>query len=169
MEKNKEKAFDFAYETTKQLITLATAIITLTVTFSKDVIGSINQDLRLWLASTWAVFIISILLGILTMMSLTGTLDPMKNGKNKDSKEEEKQQDSQEKPVDMSINGQNVKSFSKYQIMTFLIGLILTVIFGYKSLSLNSVKETKGYKIIRQTKFGSDSTIYKDTIIIPIR
>ena len=161
MEKNKEKAFDFASETTKQLITLATAIITLTVTFSKDVIGSINQELRIYLAVTWGIFILSIILGILTMMSLTGTLDPMKNDEN--------EKDNQEKPMDMSINGQNVKNFSKYQILTFLIGLILTVVFGYKSLNTNITIEAKGYKVIRQTKFGSDSTVYKDTIIIPIR
>jgi len=39
MKENQKKAFDFASDTTKQLITLSTAIVTLTVTFSKDIIG----------------------------------------------------------------------------------------------------------------------------------
>jgi hypothetical protein len=32
----REKSFEFALETTKQLITLATAIVALTITFVKD-------------------------------------------------------------------------------------------------------------------------------------
>ena len=38
MEPRIEKAFAFAQETTKQLITLSTAVITLTITFLKDVV-----------------------------------------------------------------------------------------------------------------------------------
>ncbi|KQT20825.1 hypothetical protein ASG31_16700 [Chryseobacterium sp. Leaf404] len=36
-----KKAFDFAADTVKQLITLATGIIALTITFSKDILGPI--------------------------------------------------------------------------------------------------------------------------------
>jgi hypothetical protein len=41
-EERLKKAFDFSADLTKQLITLATAIITLTITFSKDFLRQPN-------------------------------------------------------------------------------------------------------------------------------
>ena len=56
---NPRKRFDFAADITKQLITLAAAIITLTVTFSKD----IPEAARPWAFWAWCVFTASILFG----------------------------------------------------------------------------------------------------------
>lgn len=39
-----EKAFDFAQEVTKQLITLATGVIALTITFLTEVIATDSSD-----------------------------------------------------------------------------------------------------------------------------
>ncbi len=73
-----EKAFDFAAELVKQLITLSTVMIGLTVTFTKDLF--INQASgKDWLFWAWILFIISIIFGIATLMGYAGSLDPPEN------------------------------------------------------------------------------------------
>jgi uncharacterized membrane protein (DUF485 family) len=168
MEENQKKAFDFAVDLTKQLITLSTAIIALTVTFSKDIIGGVDNSNRWLLFLSWLVFIISILMGILTLMALTGNLDPIpkKQPKNKDGSQPEPI-----KPLPILITSTNVTSTAKLQVCTFMIALILTCIYGYKAASIptegNKYKDS--YMIIRETKLGTDSTIYIDTLYLPIK
>lgn len=163
MDKNKEKAFDFAAESTKQLITLSTAIIALTVTFSKDVVGSIDNNTKFWLALTWIAFILSVVFGIWTMLALTGTLDPMTRTSAQNTPAPNTQQ------ANFSINGKNIRISSILQIFLFLIGLVFSMVFGFKSLNKGAPENPTGYKILRQTTFGVDTTIYKDTIVIPIK
>jgi hypothetical protein len=70
------KAFDFASDATKQLITLATAIVTVTVTFGTSVFPNAPSWVQYVLFSAWFAYLVSIALGILTLQALTGTLDP---------------------------------------------------------------------------------------------
>jgi hypothetical protein len=112
-----QKAFDFASDTTKQFITLSTAIIALTITFTKDILGTVSEDTKLFLMAAWGFYIISIIFGVFTMMALTGTLEP------KDKKFK--------KP---SIWGSNITMFSGLQIITFLVATILIVIYGINSI-----------------------------------
>jgi hypothetical protein len=72
MDESTKKAFDFAADITKQLITVASAIVTVTVTFSKDT----PPEARTWAYAAWFVFIVSILSGFGTLLSLTGQLQP---------------------------------------------------------------------------------------------
>lgn len=82
MEEHQKKAFDFAIDLTKQLITLSTAIITITVTFSKVIIGNISDNNRCVLLFGWIFFLLSIVLGLLTLMGITGNLDPKEKKNN---------------------------------------------------------------------------------------
>jgi hypothetical protein len=167
MEENQKKAFDFAADLTKQLITLSTAIITLTVTFSKDIINLYDSTIRYLLVLSWISFIISILMGILTLMALTGNLDPISPKKLKNA--DETQPDIPKKDPILTITSSNVTSTSKWQVWTFMIALILTCCYGYRAVSKqdkdNSHKDT--YMIIRDTKLGTDTTIYIDTLYLP--
>ena len=131
MEENQKKAFDFASDVTKQLITLSTAIIVITITFSKDFMSTRNQDSLWYIFIAWALFILSICFGILTLMALTGTLQPLskKNGNNDLDK--------------ISINSSNIRFPSKIQIITFILGVIFTVIFGYRSFTHSYSKDKK--------------------------
>src|ERR1044071_2087514 len=70
-----KKAFDFAADTTKQLITLSSGIIVITVTFQKDVFKDLPNEAKVILYISWLLYFLSILFGILTMMALTGTLE----------------------------------------------------------------------------------------------
>jgi hypothetical protein len=191
MKENQKKSFDFAADTTKQLITLATAIITLTVTFSKDIIGVGNDYPKTLLAWTWGVFIASLFFGIFALMALTGTLQPISEDK-KAKKEKNPENDADKKakvtlaekiiadaasqgvPLqniaeeDYSINQTSIRLWSILQIFSFIVGVIMTVVFGYQLLQNKTQnKHQNDYMIVRQSKLGADSTIYIDTLYLP--
>lgn len=122
------KSFDFAADVAKQLITLATAIITVMITFSKDILGT-NSHYIAWLLSSWILFLLSIVFGIFTLMALTGVLAQSQKTQNiEDRKELENFNNS-------GIYKCNVRWFEGIQIFLFIIALLLSIIYGYKSLS----------------------------------
>ena len=75
-----DKAFEFAKDSTKQLITLSTGIVALTITFAKDILGGVPAGPRRLLFAAWVVYLISIICGRWTLLALTGSLEPKKNG-----------------------------------------------------------------------------------------
>jgi hypothetical protein len=109
------KAFDFAIDTSKQLLTLATGIIALTVTFARDVTGDTSGCADLLLAIAWGLYILSIVAGVGTLMTLTGNLERPQS-------------------ADASIYAGNIKFFAGCQVGTFLLGIVLTVAFGVVAL-----------------------------------
>jgi hypothetical protein len=126
MEKETEKAFDFAADLTKQLITLAAGIITVTVTFSTDV-----PDLsRRWAFAAWLAFLISVISGLVTLMSLTGNLQLSRTTK-----------------AEPNIYDTKITWPSRIQVFAFLLGVVLTMAFGYISLKSDTKqpKEPSGF------------------------
>lgn len=99
-------AFEYAKDTTKQLMTLATGFIALTVTFSKDYMSNVPEEVK-WKATVfWVLLLISVLFGQFCLMSLTGIL-----GSNK-------------KPLpSLDIYNSSVKWTSFIQVVTFFLGL----------------------------------------------
>jgi len=157
MKTNEQKAFDFAADTTKQLITLATGIITLTITFSKDIIGASelsNSSLIFW---SWGLFIFSIICGIWTLMALTGNLQPMKKKTNeKEKTENEEVEEIITEECEININTNNVKIPSVVQILSFIIALIFTVLFGVNSIKNSNKKNDsneESIEVIKKTEY----------------
>lgn len=105
-----KKAFDFAADTTKQLITISTAVITLTVTFSKNVYQNIPSSL----IASWIFYFLSILFGVFTLLTLTGTL-----GKEDSS------------PTNIYISIIRIPSLA--QLMTFILGLLSFTLFAFST------------------------------------
>ena len=67
-------AFEFYRDMTNQLITLSTAALAFTVTFSKDVAKYLSKG-KLWvLIGTWFWLVVSIGAGIVTQMGINGAL-----------------------------------------------------------------------------------------------
>lgn len=169
------KAFDFASDTTKQLISLSTAIIALTVTFSKDVIGEIDNFSKIFLYVTWGVLIFSVLAGIATMMAMTGTLDS--KPKDPSSKSPEQSQNTEQTqnvtPPNQSYPStfeSNITTWAITQILSFLVGLIMTAVYGGLLLSSNQQKPNHKdeYAIIRKSLLNRDTvTVYIDTLYLP--
>ena len=69
MDEQAKKAFDFAADLTKQMITLSASIVTVTLLFS-DKIPRHNQ----WAKFAWVFFLFSVLAGVWTLMALTGSV-----------------------------------------------------------------------------------------------
>jgi len=105
-------AFTFASDLSKQLITLSTGILALTVTFTKDVVQRIPAKGAWALATAWIFYFISIICGIWSLMALTGTLAPM------------------EKAIGSLTLAENIRIPSAFQIITFLLATILIIIYG---------------------------------------
>lgn len=112
MDEQTKAAFASASESCKQLIGLATGLLGLEITFSKEVIQHLNTTAKIFISLSWAFFLISVIAGVWTLLSLTGCLG------------------SSTCVTQNHIFGTNVKVPAMLQIILFLIGLILTVIFG---------------------------------------
>jgi hypothetical protein len=116
MDDSIKMAFEFARDTTKQLITLATGIIALEITFAKDFVKTLDPTIRIYALVSWLAFMLSVFFGMWTLMALTGTLE------------------AENESVPVSIRGKNVKLPSILQVLSFLMALALTVIFGIKAI-----------------------------------
>ena len=65
----------FAQETVKQVITIATAVSTFTVTFADKFKAAGSELVVPWaLGASWVLFALAIFFGILTLMALTGVM-----------------------------------------------------------------------------------------------
>jgi len=117
MEPRIEKAFDFAQEVAKQLIALATGVVALTITFLTDVAAEGAGDL--WaLRLAWVLFLVSVALGAVTLMALSGNLERPHGG-----------------ATTPSIYSRNITLPASLQVLTFLAALVCTIWFGFTALS----------------------------------
>ncbi|MFL5788956.1 MAG: hypothetical protein ACJ748_12935 [Flavisolibacter sp.] len=158
MTDEQNKAFEFAADLTKQLITLATAILTLSVGFLKDITENIKTFDRYLLIFIWILFLLSIIFGILTLMALTGNLDPLSK-KNSGV--------AVQVPPVLTITSSNVTFTAKFQIILFVIALGATCYFGYLTISKNELSNHKNsYMVVRQSRLGKDTTSYIDTLYL---
>jgi hypothetical protein len=114
-------AFEGARDTCKQILTLTTAILALTVSFKKDIISGRGS---LWLISlSWTAFLLSVLFGIAALLSLTGSIDP------KVVMDEETRAQPRD-ALGRSIYRPNIRVSFFLQLLLFVVGLAGFVIFG---------------------------------------
>lgn len=118
------KSFDFVADATKQLITVATGVITVTVVFSKD-LGSVTRVLAL---AAWIILLVSVSLGILVLLNMSGLLAAFANIK-----------DPETAPVELKnalqsgVNEKGNRLLSLMQLGTFVLGLGLVLAFGFSA------------------------------------
>jgi hypothetical protein len=109
-----DKAFAFAQETAKQLITLSTAILAVSITFLKDIAPKGTPGTT-WLHVAWVLLLVSTAFGIAALMTLAGNL--------------ERPQD----PGRDSIYSPNIKLCAGAQALLFMTGLVSAIVFGIKA------------------------------------
>jgi hypothetical protein len=73
MDDQTKRVFAGASDWSKQIMTLSTGILTLTVTFSDRIFGDISGAERLLLTTAWALYVVSICDGILVLTALNNT------------------------------------------------------------------------------------------------
>lgn len=149
-----KKAFDFAADLTKQLMTLATAILALIITFSKDFLapssptpsgnlGSIviPPDVKDWLIKSLAAFVISIFLGIIAYGQFTRVL--------------------QEDDVP-TVNDASTQICAVLQWIAFLTGLVFGGIYVWNVAGLVSQAATPPAPPPVATSFTVRGTVWFD-------
>jgi hypothetical protein len=111
----------------KQLITLATGILALSITFTKDILKGIPQK-TLLLKLSWLLYFLSLCFGMLSMQALAGMIFKVSlNGA----------KSVQDKPYGSSVLPMT------FQIITFITGTILIISFGIKSLKSPSLVQSE--------------------------
>ena len=114
------KPFDVAIDVAKQLVTLSTAIVTLTVSFWKDIVtpAAVNTADRVIIGSAWILYLLSILCGMWCLYAINGSIA----------------RPSQPPQAPRSIYDSNIALPMGGQQLTFLLAIILTVAFGIRGL-----------------------------------
>jgi hypothetical protein len=118
-------ALQFASDLSKQLITLSTGIIVITITFTKDILKRVSLNKQGLLGWAWAIYLISVIFGIFSLMSLTGVLAP-KDGE----------------PLKQISCSARVNS--AIQIITFLVATFMVILYGI--VELRAAKNKTGNK-----------------------
>lgn len=101
----------------QQLITLSTGILALTITFTKDIV-KVAPNSPMWILKlAWVSYLLCICFGIWALSALTGTLAPSSPG------------------IAPSLTiGFNSRFPAGLQVIAFIIGVILIIIYGAVSL-----------------------------------
>jgi hypothetical protein len=108
-----ERAFDVVTEITKQVLTLATGIIALTITFFKDFSAHATATARGVMACSWGMYVVSIVLGFMTLMASAGLQEQAGSDGNQPT-----------------IKARNLRLFGGAQLVSFFVAILLTVIAG---------------------------------------
>ncbi|HTW24950.1 MAG TPA: hypothetical protein VMD78_15190 [Candidatus Baltobacteraceae bacterium] len=116
MNDRQKKAFDFASDLTKQLITLSTSIVTVTLLFSNSLTGP-----RMLAVFAWAAFLVSTLCGLWALMGLTGTLAPADDPNLPDGTN--------------VVIGKNTRIPSALQVFAFGFATVLTLAYVFLAFS----------------------------------
>ncbi len=140
MKETKLKAFEFATDLTKQLITLSTILIGLSITFLEKFNVGISRTI---IILSWSLLFVSIIFGIFTLMALTGNIGKINSERDMNTN---------------NIYSKNITSLSILQIFTFIVGILLLIIYSACSTNLKSeYPEDKEEVIINDENFNVDS------------
>jgi hypothetical protein len=107
-------SFEFAKEVTTQLLTLATAVVSISVTFVKDVSPSVTRAARGTLYTSWILFLVSIIFGVWVLGAMTGTL-------------------AQTPSSQATVYSTNIRVPSFLQVISFVAGIAFLVLHAARS------------------------------------
>jgi hypothetical protein len=108
------KAVDAVSDLAKQLITLATGVIAITISFAKDIFGGHAGGNGLLVAS-WVAYLVCITAGVWVLMAIAGTLDPV-TSPNPTAKATAQ---------DGRVFGGNVRIPAAIQVLAFVVATVL--------------------------------------------
>lgn len=111
-------ALSSAADACKQVLTLTTVIMTVSITFQKDVVTNASNLSLIWLRSAWLLYALSILAGCWMLLALSGSLGSR----------------FPETSNAVSIYSNNIRTPATIQMATFALGIVAIVIFGVLAL-----------------------------------
>lgn len=113
MDDQTKQAFTSAGDWAKQILTLSTGIVTLTVAFADKIFGDLSDGERWTLWISWGLYVGSIVGGVCLLSTLTGTLSRTAN-------------------VQAShVYAANNRLFAGMQLVFFVLATVAIVIFGF--------------------------------------
>jgi hypothetical protein len=104
---------DRAYDTTKQVITLSSSIIAFTVTFAKEFKDSSSHQVPWSLKISWSLYCIAVVLGLWTLMAITGTFDALDRG------------------AESNQGRTNIRLPAQLMFIAFVSGIVATIWTGF--------------------------------------
>jgi hypothetical protein len=105
-----QKTFDYAIDVTKQLLTLGSAILALTLTVAKEA----PNGTRGFMLAGWGAFLLSVIFGIVSLYTLIREFAPTGDGSDAPS-----------------IRSWRVRGPLLLQIVTFALGAVFVVAYAY--------------------------------------
>lgn len=178
-------SFSFAADIAKQLISLSTAIVTLCVVLADKLFASqAIKDNSMVLLIALGLFVLSILFGLLCMMAITGTLGRPKTGpESKDATKRDEQQPaeqhdnnaSSQDPNRGTIYQSNISTMMIMQILVFLAGIILSVMFLWfascahselDALQSEEDQTANSIRVERMSNFTVIDSVKVDTLLL---
>lgn len=174
------KSFDFAADVTKQLIALSTAIISLCVAFTDKIFSSdVAQSYSGWLLASLFSFVVSIVLGILTLMALARHLGNPQNENRSDNQQDQSQlssevqhNQSQQPSSPSPIYNGNVRTLSMAQMFTFIVAISIAVIYvcnaatASRKTPAKSQDKRKYINVIRVSDYTIENGHVTDTLCL---
>lgn len=115
-------------EVAKQLITLSTGLIAITVTFLEKIVFPVATGARVvpWtMFVAWLLFGLAVVTGVMTLLGVTGTLDAIDRQLNGLSTSDE-----QQAAIAGQAYGRNIVNWSLSMILLFLAGVAFTIVTG---------------------------------------
>src|SRR5688500_3501768 len=110
----RSKPFDDAQDVTQQLLTLSSAIVSITVAFSQDLGKGAPHDARIALSTARAQRAVAIVAGVATLLNRAGRV----GGADSDSQ---------------GIRASGITFFAGAQIVLFVLAICATIYFGARS------------------------------------
>jgi hypothetical protein len=111
------ESLKLAIDVAKQIITLASVIITLTVTFAKDLGPSKDGPVPLVIKLAWLGYGAAIVFAVWTMLALTGTMRDIEAGNS-----------------GLNIDASNVRLPAAGMVLSFIAGIALTIVAGWTAV-----------------------------------
>ena len=118
-----------ALETTKQVITLSTGVITLTVTFLEKIVqpnGAAGRHVPVSLKAGWICFGLAVWFGVWTLMAITGTLSALDR-----QAQSLPMTESQQNAAKALADGANIRVPALLMLLFFAVGTVLTIATGF--------------------------------------
>ena len=172
-----KKSYDFAADLAKQMITLSTAIITICVAFTGKVFTSESAtENSSWLFYALIAFVVSISLGIFSLMGLTGQLASTRDENVAPAPPQDgtpaPQGRSDAQSTDLGIYNSTNRWTSILQVLFFIVGLMLSITYVYKASTCVSENHTtpkssgNELHIIRHSTYSVQDSIRTDTLTV---
>ncbi|MDA8295260.1 MAG: hypothetical protein M0004_01505 [Actinomycetota bacterium] len=131
-----QSEFDAARDTCKQVLTLSTAIVTITVTFLTSVIKQAAPSTRLWIHLSWLGFALAVLFGVWTLLALSGSVATRTERTSRKSGDARGNATAgAAASAAPSIYSANVRMPALLQMVCFVAALVCTIVFGWYALS----------------------------------